>query len=1078
MKFLVFEVFSRRSQSAWASSQSCKPIVQLPMNPVFRSRPRLPRNDPLREAKVVLFLVRACMVMFLTFLLAGCGGGGGGQSSGPIEDGPEDPEIPEEPQDPGAPEDPEPPEPPIAYTISTVVPGGGGTLFPATLSVSPQNVAAFTVAAAPNYAVGGVTGCGGSLAGDVYTTEAITADCTITASFIRIANIAPILTSDLQLVVGDEGRLLASSNGADWEESDTGVQVRLNDVTRGGDLFVAVGDEGIVLASRDGLSWEQRPSSSTSILNSIAWGNDRFIAVGESGTILVSEDGLVWVHAVSGVSTDLSKIIWANGRFVAVGDGSVNGSVLSSADGGTWQMHRTAGSGDTGVFYNAIAWGNAGYIAVGTFAVPDCVGCGASRIARRSMDLADWETLTVPFPAGSVTSLTHIDWDGARYLARGRAVQALDSSDVIATSSNGVDWQTTVLSEAQSFSDVDWWSDRNWFAVDAAGSVSASEDGEQWTPQASLGIPLRAIFVNGLPEIATVGAEFRFTPVARDQDGDALLFSVDNLPEWANFDEHTGTLWGTPSVADIGVAGGIVISVTDGFDTASLLPFDLVVTQSPLTKPTISGTPAVEVMHGEEYRFEPQASDPDGDDLSFFIENRPAWADFDAATGVLSGIPPIEATGVHGGIAISVFDGKEAVALPAFQIEVRNRAPAIGNGLWLAAGIDGIYASRNLSVWDLVQPGDGFSSPRLAWNGLRFVMVQGNGPVFASDDARSWQTYATGLNMRDVVGDNGLFVAVGAYFEDGDGFHDAVFRSDDGEAWSVVDIGGSVSRIATDGSRYIALGQDGEGFIIAHASDDGLTWDTHVTDFQGSINDVVWDGDRFVAVGDNLVIASTEGGEWTALHVPETHTPMRAIAWNGARYLIVGESVSTGPVPGTPTTRDAVVLSSENAVDWDRMEFPTESVCVTSAGGTISTCRQQTVPAGLRTIEWDGLQFAAMGVKDVVRSTDGASVVAASGDDVANINHLIARPGLESYSVAVGENFSLEPFASDADGDALIFSVDGLPIWADFDEATGILSGTPGAGDIGFTDHVTISVTDTVDTVSLPVLEISVVAAP
>jgi hypothetical protein len=62
--------------------------------------------------------------------------------------------------------------------------GTGGSLSPAT----PQTVAhgsstSFTVSPSEGYAVDSVTGCGGSLSGNTYTTGAITANCTVTASF-------------------------------------------------------------------------------------------------------------------------------------------------------------------------------------------------------------------------------------------------------------------------------------------------------------------------------------------------------------------------------------------------------------------------------------------------------------------------------------------------------------------------------------------------------------------------------------------------------------------------------------------------------------------------------------------------------------------------------------------------------------------------------------------------------------------------------------------------------------------------------------------------------------------------------
>lgn len=95
------------------------------------------------------------------------------------------------------------------------------------------------------------------------------------------------------------------------------------------------------------------------------------------------------------------------------------------------------------------------------------------------------------------------------------------------------------------------------------------------------------------------------------------------------------------------------------------------ITEVPNTAPTISGTPATSVIAGELYQFTPSASDVDEDDvLVFSISNAPAWANFDTATGTLSGTPTEDNVGVSGAIVISVSDGSDSVALPAFTIEV------------------------------------------------------------------------------------------------------------------------------------------------------------------------------------------------------------------------------------------------------------------------------------------------------------------------------------------------------------------------------------------------------------------------
>ncbi len=57
-------------------------------------------------------------------------------------------------------------------------------------------------------------------------------------------------------------------------------------------------------------------------------------------------------------------------------------------------------------------------------------------------------------------------------------------------------------------------------------------------------------------------------------------------------------------------------------------------------------------------------------------------------------------------------------------------------------------------------------------------------------------------------------------------------------------------------------------------------------------------------------------------------------------------------------------------------------------------------------------------------------------------------------------SYGFTPTASDPDGNSLTFSISGKPDWLDFNTATGALSGTPGAQDLGQHDNIVISVSD------------------
>ena len=102
--------------------------------------------------------------------------------------------------------------------------------------------------------------------------------------------------------------------------------------------------------------------------------------------------------------------------------------------------------------------------------------------------------------------------------------------------------------------------------------------------------------ISGTP--ATTIAEdaaYTFTPIGNDEDaGTTLEYAITNTPTWAEFNEETGALSGTPTNTHVGITADIVISVSDGVARASLDAFDLEVTNTndaPTGLPTITGTP-------------------------------------------------------------------------------------------------------------------------------------------------------------------------------------------------------------------------------------------------------------------------------------------------------------------------------------------------------------------------------------------------------------------------------------------------------------------------------------------------------
>jgi hypothetical protein len=85
--------------------------------------------------------------------------------------------------------------------------------------------------------------------------------------------------------------------------------------------------------------------------------------------------------------------------------------------------------------------------------------------------------------------------------------------------------------------------------------------------------------------------------------------------------------------------------------------------------------------------------------------------------------------------------------------------------------------------------------------------------------------------------------------------------------------------------------------------------------------------------------------------------------------------------------------------------------------------------------------------------------------------------GSPAPQVTAGTAYAFKPTTNAASGTALTFSVLNMPSWAGFSTSTGTLSGTPSSSQVGTYSNIVISVTDGVQTSSLPAFAIKVASA-
>ncbi|MEJ2406167.1 MAG: FG-GAP-like repeat-containing protein [Candidatus Thiodiazotropha sp.] len=121
-----------------------------------------------------------------------------------------------------------------------------------------------------------------------------------------------------------------------------------------------------------------------------------------------------------------------------------------------------------------------------------------------------------------------------------------------------------------------------------------------------------------------------------------------------------------------------------------------------------------------------------------------------------------------------------------------------------------------------------------------------------------------------------------------------------------------------------------------------------------------------------------------------------------------------------------------------------------------------------------GAAQGGMTISVSVTANDGNGGSASATSLSVAGNHPPNIGGSPETSVVGYQTYRFIPTASDADNDALVFSIVNQPAWASFDTATGELSGTPTNQDLGTTQGIVIRVSDGSEAAELSAFDLSV----
>ncbi|HOI93898.1 MAG TPA: hypothetical protein PK250_04250 [Syntrophobacter fumaroxidans] len=261
------------------------------------------------------------------------------------------------------------------------------------------------------------------------------------------------------IVVGSDGKLMTSADGASWTERPSAASNFFNGVVFAEGKYVAVGWGGKILTSTDSRAWVERDSGTSFSLHGIAYGNGTFVAVGSQGKIVSSGDGTTWVLRTSNFTGPLFAVTYSSaaGLFVAVGS---SGKILTSPNGATWTS-RTSG---TNSYLYAVAFGAGQFIAVGQ----------GGKIVTSANGIA-WTNRTPS--AVSTYCLYGVTYGDGMYLAVGENGTVLTSPDRTTWTKKNTGVSNALRATA--------YVDNTYVALGSGGKILTSADASSWSSKTS-----------------------------------------------------------------------------------------------------------------------------------------------------------------------------------------------------------------------------------------------------------------------------------------------------------------------------------------------------------------------------------------------------------------------------------------------------------------------------------------------------------------------------------------------------------------------------------------------------------------
>jgi glucose/arabinose dehydrogenase len=554
---------------------------------------------------------------------------------------------------------------------------------------------------------------------------------------------------------------------------------------------------------------------------------------------------------------------------------------------------------------------------------------------------------------------------------------------------------------------------------------------------------------------AAVGVAYSYDVNATDANGDTLTYSLTQAPTGMTINTTSGLIAWTPTAAQTG-SQAVTVRVTDPGGLFVTQTYSITVTSTNVA-PLVTTSAVTTAAVGVAYSYDVNATDANGDTLTYSLTQAPAGMTINTATGLIAWTPTSGQAGSQA-VTVRVSDPGGLFVTQAFTITVTGGTAPSTTRVDLAT--PSTYAAAPGGTVPVTL---NWYRVRMAANYLQFMhLVNAAGTVWSVDDhnttSASWTTAPFSETRTIAVPAN---MPVGTY--------DIRVGLSGGNPWTDLTLVAGTGVTDPDGSHRYKVGtltvatgavapQITTSAVTAAAVGVAYSYDVNASD----------------ANGDTLTYSLTQAPAGMTINASSgliAWTPTAAQAGSQAvtvRVTDPGGLFATQAYSITVTAANVAPQITTSAVTTAAVGVAySYDVNASDANGDTLTYSLTQAPAGMTINGSSGLiawtpTAAQTGSQAVtVRVTDPGGLFVTQAYTITvtatNVAPQITTTALTT--AAVGAAYSYDVNASDANGDTLTYSLTQAPTGMTINASTGLIVWTPTAAQAG-SQAVTVRVAD------------------